>query len=222
MLNAGLKLRLDDMKLKDAVGTLPLIFTTLIAIPAFADGLIEGSADAGKSRAITCGACHGADGNSVNPAWPSIAGQSATYIVDQLKAFKDGSRSNVLMSAQAMSLSDQDIADLAVYFSEQPPAPRAVADVSLVGKGEALYRGGDKKHGAPACMACHGPTGRGNPAASYPSLSGQYAVYTAAQLRAYAAGERKTDGSKKMMRDIAALLSAEQIDAVASYIQGLR
>jgi len=210
------------MTLKTAATRWPLVIATLIAVPAFADGLIQGSAEAGKNRAITCGACHGADGNSVNPAWPSIAGQSATYIVKQLQAFKSGDRSDVLMSAQAGSLSDQDMADLAVYFSEQPRAPRAVADASLVAKGEALYRGGDKEHGTPACMACHGPTGSGNPAASYPSLSGQYAVYTAAQLQAYADGSRKTDGSTKVMRDIAELLSKEQIDAVASYTQGLR
>lgn len=189
---------------------------------AFGDGLVEGSTDAGKARSIPCGACHGADGNSVNPAWPSIAGQHSTYIVNQLKAFKSGARSNVLMSPQAMALSDEDMANLAVYFNEQPAAPRAVADVSLVDKGEALYRGGDKERGIPACIACHGPTGSGNPAASYPALSGQYAAYSEAQLHAYANGERKSDGSTKVMRDIAQAMSDEQIKAVSSYVQGLR
>lgn len=199
-----------------------LTVSLLVAAQAQASGLIEGSAEAGKARAITCGACHGADGNSVNPAWPSIAGQHATYIVDQLRAFKKGARSNILMSAQSMSLSDEDMVNLAVFYGEQAAAPRAVSDPSLVEKGQAIYRGGSKQDGVPACMACHGPTGRGNPAASYPSLSGQYAQYTAATLAAYASGERKSDGPTKVMRGIASAMTPEQIEAVASYIQGLR
>lgn len=206
------------MKLKLAAIT----FSLLVATHSWADGLVNGSAKAGKDKAVSCGACHGADGNSVNPTWPSLAGQSATYIVDQLKAFKKGSRSNVLMNAQVLSLSDEDMADVAVYFSEQPAAPRAVADASLVDKGQALYRGGNKEEGTPACMACHGPNGAGNPAASYPSLSGQYAIYTTAQLKAYASGERKSDGATKVMRDIAKSLDDDDMVAVASYIQGLR
>ena len=206
------------MKLKLAAIT----FSLLVAIHSWADGLVNGSAEAGKDKAVSCGACHGADGNSVNPTWPSLAGQSATYIVDQLKAFKKGSRSNVLMNAQVLSLSDEDMADVAAYFSEQPAAPRAVADASLVDKGQALYRGGNKDEGTPACMACHGPNGAGNPAASYPSLSGQYAIYTTAQLKAYASGERKSDGATKVMRDIAKSMDDDDMIAVASYIQGLR
>ena len=199
-----------------------ITFSLLVATHSWADGLVNGSAEAGKDKAVSCGACHGADGNSVNPTWPSLAGQSATYIVDQLKAFKKGSRSNVLMNAQVLSLSDEDMADVAAYFSEQPAAPRAVADASLVDKGQALYRGGNKEEGTPACMACHGPNGAGNPAASYPSLSGQYAIYTTAQLKAYASGERKSDGATKVMRDIAKSLDDDDMVAVASYIQGLR
>ena len=206
------------MKIKLAAIT----FSLLVATLSWADGLVNGSAEAGKDKAVSCGACHGADGNSVNPTWPSLAGQSATYIVDQLNAFKKGSRSNVLMNAQVLSLSDEDMADVAVYFSEQPAAPRAVADASLVDKGQAIYRGGNKEEGTPACMACHGPNGAGNPAASYPSLSGQYAIYTAAQLKAYASGERKSDGATKVMRDIAKSLDDDDMVAVASYMQGLR
>jgi len=206
------------MNLKLVAVSLCLLVATQVA----ADGLATGSAAAGKDKAVSCGACHGADGNSVNPTWPSLAGQSATYIVDQLNAFKKGSRSNVLMDAQVSSLSDEDMADLAAYFSEQPAAPRAVADASLVDKGQAIYRGGDKKQGTPACMACHGPDGAGNPAASYPSLSGQYAIYITAQLQAYASDQRKSDGATKMMRDIAKSLGDDDMLAVASYIQGLR
>ena len=114
------------------------------------------------------------------------------------------------------------MADLAVYYSEQAAAPRAVADASTVEKGAALYRGGSKEDGIPACMACHGPTGKGNPAASYPKIAGQYATYTAATLAAYASGERKSDGTTKVMRDIASAMTPDQMQAVASYIQGLQ
>lgn len=205
------------MKHKIALG-----FALLFAMSAaHAESLIEGSADAGKAKSLTCSACHGADGNSVNPLWPSLAGQHATYAYEQLKAFKDGRRSDPLMSGQVLALEEQDMRDLAVYFEAQAPAARAVADPSAVSKGEALYRGGDRENGASACMACHGPKGQGNPAANYPSIAGQYAVYTAKQLRDYANGSRRSTRPTQAMRDIAARLSEEDIVAVAAYIQGL-
>lgn len=189
---------------------------------AFADGLMEGDAEAGKAKSITCGACHGADGNSVNPVWPSIAGQHATYIYEQMQAFKNGTRSEPLMLGQVMSLTDDDMRNLAVYYASMPAAAKAVADPATVDRGQRIYRGGDRESSASACIACHGPTGRGNPAAAYPSLKGQYATYNAAQLRAYASGARKSDGPTRVMRDIAAKLSEEDIVAVSSYVQGLQ
>lgn len=200
-----------------------LVFVSLLLLSGalHAESLIDGSADAGKAKSITCSACHGADGNSVNPEWPSIAGQHASYAYEQLKAFKDGVRVNVLMSAQVLALSEQDMRDLAVYFESQAAAAKSVADESLISKGESLYRGGDKESGASACMACHGPAGKGNPAARYPALAGQYAVYTAKQLRDYASGARKSVSPNQAMRDIAARLSEDDIVALASYIQGL-
>lgn len=187
-----------------------------------AEVLMDGDAEAGKAKSVTCGACHGADGNSVNPVWPSIAGQHPTYIFEQMQAFKNGTRSEPLMLGQVMSLSDEDMRNLAVYYAGMPAAAKAVADPSTVDRGERLYRGGDRESSTSACIACHGPTGRGNPAASYPSLKGQYATYNAAQLRAYADGTRKSDGPTRVMRDIAAKLSEEDIVAVSSYVQGLQ
>ena len=194
---------------------------------ASADSLVDGSAEAGKAKSITCAACHGVSGTSVNPVWPNIAGQSATYIVAQLKAFQPGDngkalRSDPLMTSMAMPLSDQDIRDLAVYFESLPAAVNSVADRSSVARAEALYRGGNEENKAAACLACHGPTGRGNPAATYPALQGQHATYTAKQLRDYAAEIRTSDGKTRIMRDIAARLSEEDIVAVASYVQGLK
>jgi cytochrome c553 len=199
-----------------------LICSMLAGSPVNAQALVEGSAEAGSAKSVTCAACHGPDGNSVNPVWPSIAGQNAPYILKQLQAFKDGSRSDPLMTSQAMALSEQDMRDLAVYYSSQSPAPKAVAAPDTLKKGEALYRGGDFDNKVAACLACHGPTGRGNPAAAYPMLKGQYATYTATQLRNYASGQRRSDGPTKVMREIAARLNEDDIVAVASYIQGLK
>lgn len=194
----------------------------LAGFQAQAESLIDGSADAGKARALTCTACHGVEGNSANPMWPNLAGQHAPYVVAQLQAFRDGTRQDPLMSAQAMALSDDDIANLAVYFESLPGAAQAVANPAVVDNGEALYRGGNLDTGVAACMACHGPTGAGNPAAGYPTLKGQHAAYTAKQLQAYADGARETDGKTRIMRDIAARLSKEEIEAISSYVQGLK
>lgn len=203
---------------------------TLIALTGFvlaapfalAESLVEGSTDAGKARALTCTACHGPEGNSPSPMWPNIAGQNASYLLAQLQAFKNGDRTDPLMTGQAMLLSDTDMANLAVYFESLPTVAQSVANENLIERGEALYRGGDKKDGSSACLACHGPTGRGNPAAKYPALRGQHAVYTAKQLNDYAAGTRKSDGKTHMMRDIAATLDKEDIEALSSYVQGLK
>jgi len=196
-----------------------------LALPATqvqAQSLIAGSAEAGKARALTCTACHGPEGNSASPTWPNLAGQNAPYILAQLRAFQSGARQDPLMSGQAMILSDEDMANLAVYFESLPSAVQAVADVNLIDRGQALYRGGNLEDKSAACLACHGPTGRGNPAAKYPALQGQHAAYTAKQLNAYADGARTTDGKTRIMRDIAANLDKDDIAALSSYVQGLK
>jgi cytochrome c553 len=156
------------------------------------------------------------------PAQLNIAGQGAPYLLAQLAAFKDGTRVDPLMTSQAMLVSEQDMADLAVYFESLPAAAQSVKDAATVDRGEALYRGGNVEAGIPACLGCHGPSGRGNPAAQYPALRGQHADYTAKQLNDYASGARTTDGKTRMMRDIAGRLSREDIEALSSYVQGLR
>lgn len=199
-----------------------LALVALASAHAAAESLVNGDADAGKAKSVTCSACHGANGNSISPLWPNIAGQSARYLQEQLQAFKSGDRKDPLMSSQAMLLSEQDMADLAVYFESLPAAAQAVADPSLVSRAEALYRGGSSSKSIAACMACHGPTGRGNPAASYPALNGQHAAYTAKQLKDYASGARQTGGPTQIMQQIAERLSADDIKALAAYVQGLK
>jgi len=179
--------------------------------------LAEGSAEAGQQKSAVCMACHGPDGNSLNPEWPNLAGQHASYIVAQLEAFKSGERQNALMSPMAVGLTEEDMLDLAAYYEAQAPAALE-ADPALVEAGRQLYVGGDQESGIAACIACHGPTGRGNPMALYPVISGQHATYSASTLRAYASGER----ANAMMQEIAARMSEEDIAAVSAYIQGLR
>jgi len=199
-----------------------IVSLVLMSATIQAESLIEGTINAGKQRAVTCVACHGPEGNSSIPMWPNIAGQNAPYILSQLQAYKDGSRRNPLMSSQAMMLSDTDMANLAVYYESLSTAVQSVADENLIEHGEALYRGGNKETKVPACLACHGPSGSGNPAANYPSLKGQHAAYTAKQLNDYANGTRATDGPTRIMRDIAANLDKDDIAALSSYIQGLK
>ncbi|HSN70856.1 MAG TPA: c-type cytochrome [Steroidobacteraceae bacterium] len=194
--------------------------TALGALCLGSAALAQGSAEAGQAKAATCVACHGVDGHSVNPEWPNLAGQHESYVERQLELFRSGARQNVLMTPMAMGLSDQDIADLAAYYAAQQ-VKGLEADPAKVALGEAIYRGGVPAANVPACIACHGPTGAGNPTAAYPLLKGQHATYTAAQLRAYRSGERDSD-QNQIMRNASAGMTDEQIDAVASYIQGLR
>jgi cytochrome c553 len=196
---------------------------TLICAAAFGSSvpaLAAGTKEAGQAKSTPCIACHGIDGNSANPEWPSIAGQHESYVVRQLKAFRDGVRQNPLMSPMAAGLSDQDIADLAALYSSQT-ARGGEAEPSKVKLGQKVYRAGNAQEQTMACAACHGPTGRGNPLASYPAIQGQHATYVATQLRAYKTGSRTSDPNQ-IMRSIAARLSEAEIDAVASYVQGLR
>jgi cytochrome c553 len=190
------------------------------ALASAAPALAAGSKEAGQAKSSTCVACHGVDGNSANPEWPSIAGQHESYLIRQLKAFRDGVRQNVLMSPMATRLTDEDIADLAAWYGSQT-ARGGETEPSKLKLGQKIYRGGNVEEQAMACAACHGPTGRGNPLATYPAIQGQHATYVAAQLRAYRSGERTSDPNQ-MMRAIAARLSEAEIDAVSSYVQGLR
>lgn len=182
---------------------------------------IAGSAEKGQAKAAPCVACHGVNGNSVNPEWPNLAGQHESYIKRQLAAFKNDVRLNPLMTPMAKPLSDEDMADLGAFFAAQASTGTLEAEPSKVSLGQRLYRGGDPKTGVPACAACHGPGGDGNPAANFALIRGQHAAYAVAQLKAYRAGTRQTD-LNQMMRNVAAAMTDEQIDAVASYIQGLR
>ncbi len=191
----------------------------LLAIAGTAQA--AGDAAAGKTRSAPCAGCHNPDGNSVNPQWPKLAGQHASYIMKQLRDFKAGARKDPLMTAQAAPLTETDIQNLAAYFSGQKTKPAQATDAALAKKGEMLFRGGDTKRGVTACAACHGPTGMGNPQAKFPRLANQHATYIEKALKDFRSGARANDAGQ-MMRNIAARMSDDEIAAVAQYIQGLQ
>jgi len=200
-----------------------VLLSSLAAAAESAEASASGSAEAGQTKSTPCVACHGVGGNSVNPVWPVLAGQHQQYIVKQLKAFKNDERVDPLMTPMAKTLSDADMEDLGAYFSAQTESGNLETEPSKVSEGQRLYRSGEPVNGVAACAACHGPAGAGNPTAKYPSIRGQHSAYVVAQLKNYRSGTRKTDQPQnQMMRNIAAKLSDAQIDAVASYVQGLR
>ncbi|MCG8016970.1 MAG: cytochrome c4 [Candidatus Thiodiazotropha sp. 'RUGA'] len=193
--------------------TLALSFTVGLAQAA-------GNAEEGKNKSATCAGCHGAEGNSpLNPVWPKIAGQHPAYIAKQIKDFKANKRSDPMMTPMAMPLSDQDIADLAAYYSSQT-VKTGVAAADKVEAGERLYRAGNADTGVAACMACHGPSGAGNPQANFPAIAGQHAAYVEKALKDFRAGNRTNDASK-MMQGVVERMTDAEIAEVAQYIQGL-
>ncbi len=224
------------------VALLAMLAMTLVF---FAPGLLaKGSAEAGaeklkslSSAANNCKTCHAEDGNSVIPANPKLAGQHASYLYKQLKDFKSGKRKGV-MNAMVKGLSDQDMQNLAAYFASKK-IKIGTAKKDLVKVGRKLYEGGNPKTKVPACMGCHGPAGTGNAPARFPALGGQHAAYTAAQLKGFRKAARewvknaeagkdqpkqlpgRANDVDRMMQHVVLYMSDAEIEAVASYLQGL-
>lgn len=187
-----------------------------------AQAFAQGDAAAGQAKSAICAACHNADGNSVVPNWPKLAGQHEQYLTRQLTLIKAGDRPVPEMMGITPGLTEQDMQDLSAWFASQERTG-GVADESMVQLGERIYRAGNADSGVPACMACHGPVGEGNPLAGYPALAGQHAMYTAKMLNGFRAGDHwgDADASSLIMVGAASELTDEEIAAVASYLQGL-
>lgn len=203
-----------------------LCLLVCISLGLAAQATAAGDPEAGKAKSAVCAACHGADGNSVIDVNPKIAGQHEAYLAKQLSQFKLASqtggekgRNNAVMNGMAAPLSEQDIADLAAYFSSQTAQPGKTPE-QYVDAGAKLYRGGDESRGIAACTACHGPQGNGLGLAGFPDISGQHAAYTAAQLKSFRDGTRHND-MNGMMRDIAKKLTDKDIEILSNYIAGL-
>lgn len=181
----------------------------------------SGNAEAGRSKTAVCAACHGVDGNTVVvPGAARLGGQHEKYLLKQLQEIKSGDRPIPLMAGQLNNFNDQDLADIAAYFASQE-LPLGVAQEAALELGQTLYRAGNPDIGVAACSACHSPTGSGNAGAGYPALSGQDAGYTETQLRAFRDGSRTNDVSE-VMRSLVGRLNDVEIQALASYVAGLR
>lgn len=186
----------------------------------------KGDPEAGKTKSVTCAACHGSDGNSAIPMNPKLAGQHQGYLVKQLQEFKLASqtggkegRNNAIMNGQAMMLSEQDMLDISAYFSGQQLKIGETPE-DVIAMGEALYRGGDAARGITACIACHSGDGKGMNLAGFPAIGGQHASYTQTQLEMFRSGGRNND-LNGMMRGISSKLTDEDISILSLYLQGL-
>lgn len=208
---------------------LPLIFFAATAAQAN-EAAAPAKADPEKGKAIAstvCVACHAADGNSVIPANPKLAGQHADYIAKQLKDFKSSARANPIMTGMAAGLSETDMRNLGAWFESQTQKGGEAKNRDTIEVGQKIYRAGVMAKGVPACAGCHGPSGGGIPA-QFPRIGGQYSDYLEAQLKSFrdAGTDPKSTGRandpNKMMRMVAAKMSDYEIKAVADYIAGLR
>ncbi|MEM1143421.1 MAG: c-type cytochrome [Pseudomonadota bacterium] len=196
-----------------------------LATAGHAAEILRGDPAVGEQKAVTCPACHGADGNSLVPSFPKLAGLGEKYLLQQMQHIRDGTRPVAAMVGQVDNMSDQDLADIAAYYN-QLDRSRESASPDLIALGEKVYRAGVADRNVAACIACHGANGNGNSPAGFPGIGGQHADYLAAQLIAYRKGYedptgRVTDGDIKIMRSNAFGLSDKEIQAVAAYVSGL-
>jgi cytochrome c553 len=215
-----------------------------LGLVAVAQGaMAAGDATAGAAKAAVCGACHGADGNSLVGTFPKLAGLGEKYLLKQLhdiqawdleqdaaKKATTGRKVPEMVGLLA-NLNDQDLADIAAHFAAQTMQlsgskslevqVNSGLKVDALALGQRTYRAGNIATGVPACTGCHTPDGKGNVAAGFPRLSGQHPEYIEKQLRAFRAGDRTNDGDQMTMRSVAAQLSDAEIVALANYIAGL-
>jgi cytochrome c553 len=196
-----------------------LVIGTLLSLGLISGAQAAGDATAGQGKTAVCAGCHGADGNSMVPNFPKLAGQGEKYLLKQLNDIKSGNRVIVEMTGLLDNLNDQDLQDIAAYYAGKK-IQGGQADAELAAVGEEIYRAGDESKGLAACTACHGPTGAGLESAAFPALAGQHAAYIESSLVKFSKSERANDPNQ-MMRGVAAKMSEADMKAVAQYIQGL-
>lgn len=194
-----------------------------------------GDAAAGQTKATACAACHGVDGNPSDPQYPRIAGQAERYTARQIALIASGQRGGtaVAMMPFVQGLTPQDMRDIGAYFATQK-AGAGLADDTVIAEGpnkgmkfyevgQRLFRGGDAARGVPACLACHGPSGGGNPGPAYPLVAGQFQDYSARRLQEYRTGTtmEKDPALFHIMAQVSNRLTDEEIQALATFLQGL-
>jgi cytochrome c553 len=183
-----------------------LALASLLGGPASAQDV-----EAGRGKAAVCAACHGADGNSTNPAWPTLAGQTWRYTYLQLKDFKEGRRSDPQMTPFAAGLSRDDMLDLAAFYAAQKPAPPAFKpDPAKIERGRA-------KAAEALCTMCHLGAFKGQN--EIPRVAGQHPEYVAKQMQDFKGGRRTNDAGN--MSAVSKTLSDADIEALAQYLANL-
>ncbi len=196
---------------------------------------IVGNINTGMQKASSCASCHGDNGNSMVATFPKLAQQHSSYLARQLREFKSGQRSDPMMSAMALSLTDEDIADISAFYEAQKISENALpvlaededtkpasADIqSIIVRGSDLYRNGNLTSGVSACIACHGPFGEGNKPAAFPALKSQHADYLIKTLTDFKTGAR-SNNPENMMHMIAKKMTDEEIKAVAYRISMMK
>ena len=209
---------------------LTFIFTAMLALIS-TQTIASGDAAAGQAKAATCTACHGVNGNSTMPSFPKLAGQSEKYLLKQLRDFKTGARIDGMMAGMVAPLSDQDMQNISAFYAQQNATQGVAKKTANIKLGQKIYRGGNQSSGITACIACHGPQGKGVPSAGFPALASQHATYTAKQLKLFRqhsfntqTGESKPSRANDyegMMVGFTKGMTTEEIEAVSEYIAGL-
>ncbi len=197
--------------MKSKKGVLGIAISKILLLTAVLFLVVTSHADTSLSApksAQTCVACHGMDGNSINPLWPDLAGQKPGYLADQLKSFRAGVRTNDLMAPLVKALSDQDINELAAYYASRPLKVAANGNADKVSAGE---------HASAYCVSCHGMKGQ-TANSEWPNLAGQQAAYLQQQLTAFRDGARISTN----MNTIVAGYTDEQIEALAAFYSQLQ
>ena len=193
-----------------------------LLITCFSLSHAMGSNNVGRATTAPCATCHGQDGRSLNPAWPNLAGQHADYLEKQLFDLKHNQSRHVddAMAPFISELTDEDIQNIAAFYSNEPlpPGTHRLRHKNI--RGEELYRQGDPNQHSLACVTCHGVNAKGNGLPNFPSLAGQHIDYTIRQLEAFKTGERQNDPGHTMQM-VTAAMSSEDIYAIAYYLASL-
>ncbi len=191
------------------------MIVAVVALTAFVASAQE-SREGERVATDVCSNCHGKDGNSISPLFPRLAAQREEYLVAQLNAFRDRSRSDpharAFMWGMAQSLSESTIKALAAYYAKQKPTPLPAVNSPLAAQGKHIYENGVDAQSVPACTTCHGNKGEGTEIA--PRLAGQHTTYLVKQMEAFRSMLRENDVMHENIKNI----DNDQISAVGAYL----
>ncbi len=166
----------------------------------------------------TCAGCHGPDGNSAMTNVPKLAGQHKTYLLSEMRNYREQKRHSDVMFAIITGLGEDEMSGLAAYYAAQTPSPGTVTQPELLPLGKRIYLEGNTDSGVPSCDGCHEENGEGSK--KYPRVAGQHVSYLLEEIARYAGGKR--NGGAKVMRTVASRLTKAEAEAVAEYMASLK